>query len=216
MRVISVDTAGPIVGVGLWCNETATVRYERIKRGAEARLVPWALELCADAGIAMSDLNGVAVARGPGAFTGIRVGMATALGLAAGLRIEVAALSSLRSRALRLQHVLPVLSMLDARKGRVYASLFLDGVRVHDAADVDPGVALSWPEGPFVATGEGAVVYADAVVAAGGTLAEDAENPAVGVLAQLGAQAFRAGEGLSPRNVQPVYLREPDAKPPQR
>ena len=70
MRVLSVDTAGPVVGVGLVWDGQVSVRTERVRRGAEALLVPWAQALLAERGGAFKDLDGVAVARGPGAFTG--------------------------------------------------------------------------------------------------------------------------------------------------
>ena len=110
----------------------------------------------------------------------------------------------------------PVLSMLDARKGRVYAAWYdRDGGRVHGPADVGPDVAMSWATEPFVATGEGALVYAESVIAAGGTVAPHADDPAVRSLARRGAAGLAAGQGIDPVAVEPLYLRAPDAKRPR-
>lgn len=216
MVVLAIDTAGPVVGVALAVDEAVAVRTERVQRGAEARLIPWAQALGAEAGIALTALDGVAVAVGPGAFTGIRVGLATAVGLSLGLGIPLWGGSSLRSRAARIEGDLPVLSLLDARKARVYAALFRGGDEIAGPGDVDPAEAVAWAQGPFVAIGEGALVYREAIEAAGGTVADDAEHPGVDALARLAIAGLGRGEGRDPGEVRPVYLREPDATPRPR
>jgi len=214
MVVLAIDTAGPVVGVGLWARDRATERTERVRRGAEGRLVPWALELIEERGLKMADVQGVAVCKGPGAFTGIRVGMAAGAGLAHGLGVPLWSAMSLSTRAWRVGG--PVLSVLDARKGRVYAALFDgDGEVVRGPGDVDPDVAISWGHPRLAATGEGAIVFREKFEAAGLIVVEDAENPAVMALAERGAAALRRGEGVDPVTVEPLYLREPDAKPPK-
>lgn len=217
MRILALDTTGPVIGVALRVGEETRSFTERITRGGETRLVPWARELVAEAGIALADLDGVAVAAGPGAFTGLRVGLATAAGIALAAGIPVWAGSSLESRAWPHRGGTPVLSMLDARKGRVYAALFdADGSVRSGPGDVAPSVAVGWGTSPFRATGEGALVYRNAVEAAGGVVVEDADDPCVHALAALGAQGLAAGEGVLPEQVRPVYLRDADAKPPKR
>jgi len=211
--ILAFDTAGPVVGVALWTPDGVEERVERIRRGAETRLVPWAQELLDERDLSRSDIRMVAVSHGPGAFTGIRVGLAAAAGVAEGLGVPLWGRSSLDSRAARAGRDGEVLAMLDARKGRVYAALYRDGRLVEGPGDVAPEVALSWPSGSFVATGEGAVVYADRIE--GGSLTDDPEHPAVGVLASLAAVGLRNGEGADPATVVPVYLRAPDAKPPR-
>ena len=107
-----------------------------------------------------------------------------------------------------------VLSLLDARKQRVYACLYEQGEASISAgpADISAEEAAAWAGGPFVATGEGALVYADVLLAAGATLADGADDPAVDVLARLGGDAYARGEGVDAGAVSPVYLRRPDAK----
>jgi tRNA threonylcarbamoyladenosine biosynthesis protein TsaB len=209
-KILAFDTCGPVIGVALRVGEVTTLRCERVARGSETRLIPWVTALCAEAGIEPSALDGVAATVGPGAFTGIRVGLATATGLAMAIERPFWGIDSLTPRAARVGGT--VLALLDARKGRVYAARF-DGSRVVVApADVDPDTAIGWMTGgSFVATGEGALVYADRIVAAGGTVAADAEDPAVDVLAGMAAAAFVRGEGVDPVSVAPVYLREADA-----
>lgn len=212
MKVLAVDTAGPVIGVALRIDGETQQRTERVVRGSEARLVPWAVELCAQAGVRIADLDGIAVAVGPGAFTGLRVGLATATGLAFGAGLPVLGLSSLASRA----HGLPgtVLSMLDARKSRVYAQWFRDGASLTEAVDMDPELVAAQIEGAFLATGEGASVYAE-LLGDRATLAADWDDPSVDALARMGEEGLLRGEGVDPVDVRPTYLRLPDARPPK-
>lgn len=215
MRVLSLDTAGPVVGVCLLVDGDARTRLARVRRGAEAVLMPWILELLGEAGLVPSQLDGIGVSRGPGAFTGLRLGLATAGGLSLGAGCPVWGGVSLHSRAERVREEagdLPVLSLLDARKGRAYAELWRGDRLVVEPGDVPPEEALSWAGGPFLATGEGAIAFREAVLAAGGTIAREPEHPAVDTLARQAARALAAGEIAS---AEPLYLREPDARPPR-
>jgi tRNA threonylcarbamoyladenosine biosynthesis protein TsaB len=215
VNVVAVDTCGPVIGVALWAGGEVRVRTERVNRGSETRLVPWVQQLLAEAGLGLAQLDGVAATVGPGAFTGLRVGLATATGLSMAIGRPFWGTDSLEPRARRVGG--EVLAMLDARKARVYASWYAPD-RVSGPADVAPEVAIGWTRGsgPWKATGEGALVYADQVRAAGGTIAEEADDPAVGVLATLAAAALARGEGIDPVLATPLYLREADAVPPAR
>lgn len=216
MRLLAIDTAGPVVGVALWVDGSVLQRTERIARGAETRLVPWCMELCAEAGLTLSALDGIAAAAGPGAFTGLRVGLATAGGLGLALDRPVWLGDALLSRALRVHAPpTPLLSWLDARKQRVYAlALGAAGEVTSPAADVPPEAALDGVSGAFRATGEGALVYASLIEAAGGVVVCGADDPSVGTLAAMGVRGLDAGEGQAATALAPRYLRAPDAKVP--
>lgn len=213
MRLLGIDTCGPVIGVGLWVDGTVTQRIERVTRGAEARLMPWALDLCAEAGFSVRDLDGVGVSAGPGAFTGLRVGLAAATGVALGVGCPVWAGSSLAARAWRHRSADPVLSMLDARKGRVYAQGF--GGEPLEPADVAPELAVAWLDGAYRAVGEGALAYRDLVESSGGVVVDDADDPGLDGLLAMAARAFAEGESVAPEAVRPVYLRDADAKIPK-
>lgn len=214
MLVVGIDTAGPVVGVSLWDGARVFERTQRIRRGAEALLLPWLEELCQEAGVQPADITGVGVSAGPGAFTGLRVGMSTAAGLAFSLNVPLWSGSSLVSRGRRVFDGTPLLVLLDARKSKVYGQGFDEQMNVLGGpADVPPEEALSWMEGPFFATGEGAIVYREKVEAAGGTVLASAADPSVGALAQMAAEGIARGEGAPATQLSPVYLRPPDAKP---
>lgn len=214
MRVIAVDTAAPVLGVAVWADGRVASRSARVVRGGEALLAPWIAEVCAEVGAIPSDLDGVVVSTGPGAFTGLRVGVATASGLAVALGVPVLAVGSLEARARASGLGAPVLAWLDARKGRAYAAAFDERGRVlHEPADVAPEVAVGWMAPGFVAVGEGALVWREHVIAAGGTVAADADAPPVRSMATWGAEQLAAGVGGDAGALAPRYVRAPDAVP---
>lgn len=200
--IATIDTSGPVLGVAVGDAE----RIERIVRGAEGRILPWLFELCGG----FDRLEGVGVSVGPGAFTGLRVGLASAKGLAASLGIPLIGIGSLHSRGLRVD---ADLALLDARKGRVYAGQKSTG---YAPRDVDIQEAMQGLSPGFLATGEGAVVYREAILAAGGRIAEEADHPGVDAMVRLTLEALERGDQGDAAQVQPVYVRAPDAVPPRR
>jgi tRNA threonylcarbamoyladenosine biosynthesis protein TsaB len=210
VKVLAIDTAGPVAGVAWDDGLRVEVRAERLSRGTEQRLPAWIEEL---AGGRLAELDGIAVAAGPGAFTGLRVGLATAAGLAQALGVPVWPAPSLLPRAHAAGLGGRLLVMLDARKSRVYAALWEGDALVRGPADVPPEEALGWPGRPFRATGEGALVYRALVEAAGGSLVEQPDDPGVHELARLGRDALARGGGVRPEALTAGYLRPADAVP---
>jgi tRNA threonylcarbamoyladenosine biosynthesis protein TsaB len=213
--VLGVDTAGPVVSAAIHAEgQTLAAWSERIVRGADGVLMPAIAELLAQADADGFVLSRVAVSTGPGGFTGLRVGVATALGVAVARGVHVVAVSSLAARAALAPGEPLVLSLLDARKSRVYAGRFdTRGETPHllgEERDIAPAEAL--PTGPFLAVGEGALVYADAVRAAGGRVATDAGAGVAAAVARLGA----LGSPVDAGRVQLRYIRPPDAKVPRQ
>ncbi|MDO9280599.1 MAG: tRNA (adenosine(37)-N6)-threonylcarbamoyltransferase complex dimerization subunit type 1 TsaB, partial [Pseudomonadota bacterium] len=196
--------------VGLAAFDGDAARYvasARVTAGTEV----WLEEHLAAALGALSGLDRVAVTVGPGTFTGIRVGVAAALGLAFARRVEVTPISSLALRATLAPGEPRVLALLDARKGRVYGGWFDTRgpvpVAIGDEEDVTVDVAARGA--PGVAVGEGAAVFFDAVLAAGHRLHHaSADSPVAG-----GVTLCRSVAGRSPESVGLRYLREPDARP---
>jgi len=210
--ILAVDTAGPLVGLavvqgsrleGSWC--------ARVVRGAESRLVPAVQELlqgrCPDA---------LALSAGPGGFTGLRVGVATALGLASAWDRPVVPVSSLLVRAAMVPHQPAVLALLDARKGRFYGGLFDTRpelpVIVADERDVPLSELI--PAQPCIAVGEGAAVGRATLIEAGHRVAVQPDANPAPALARVGMLMFLSGAGVPAHAVGIRYLRAPDAVPP--
>lgn len=188
-------------------------------RAAEV-LAPLVAELLAQAGLAVKDVAGVACVRGPGSFTGIRVVLATAVGLSVGAGLPMAGLDHLpllaASAARRATGV--VVALTHARTDQVYVQSFLadDGVapmgppRALSVAGAADAVAEAAAVGPTWLVGEGAERHREvfaAVAPEAVFVGPDGNAPDPAVLVTAAAAATY---GFSP--VQPLYLRASDAE----
>ena len=143
--VLAIDTATPAVTAGVVAD--GDLLAERVSVDARAhaeRITPNVLAALADAGLRMADLGAVVVGCGPGPFTGLRVGMATAAAYGHALGVPVHGVCSLD--AIGGQTTGETLVVTDARRREVYWARYRDGVRIDGPAvsapaDVDPGVA---------------------------------------------------------------------------
>lgn len=107
--------------------------FETTEKGQAEGLIPLCEDVLAAAGLRWSDLTAIAVGTGPGNFTGVRIAVAAARGLALGLGIP--AIGVTRLQALAHGHALPVTAVADARRGEVYVQSFPDGQARLQAAD---------------------------------------------------------------------------------
>lgn len=145
--VLALDTATPAVTAGIVRRDDLTVLAERVTVDARAhaeRLTPNVVAALADAGLTMGDLEAVVVGCGPGPFTGLRAGMATAAAYGHALNIPVRGVCSLDAIGRRTTG--ETLVVTDARRREIYWARYRDGFRMEgpgvDApADVDPGAA---------------------------------------------------------------------------
>jgi tRNA threonylcarbamoyladenosine biosynthesis protein TsaB len=179
-------------------------------------LMPAVAEVMERAGVDFGDLDAIAVGVGPGTFTGLRIGVATArgLGMAAGLPLR--RVSSLAALAAGIEGALRM-PLIDARRGEVFASLF-DGERElwpPFVAAPDELVARLRRDGVTpLAAGDGSLRFRGMLEEAGIPVEpEDSEAHVVRAL-----HVCRLAEGSPdepPEAVLPEYLREPDAKPHQ-
>ena len=207
--VLGIDTAGPVVGAAVWHPGWVESWSARIVRKADGALMPAIAELLDSVG----SIDLVAVSTGPGAFTGLRVGVSMALGIAMARDVPVVAVSSLAARAACAGQS-RTLALLDARKGRVYAGLFdaTSPVPQLIGAEQDSALEGVLPDTAFVAVGEGALVFSDAISAAGGQVSPDAARCPADEVARIGM--LLRDTALDPGEVALRYLRPPDAKVP--
>jgi tRNA threonylcarbamoyl adenosine modification protein YeaZ len=196
--VLAIDTATPAVTAGVVAG--GEVLAERVTFDARAhaeQLTPNVLAALADAGLRMSDLAAVVVGCGPGPFTGLRVGMATAAAYGHALGVPVRGVCSLDAiGALTTGETLVV---TDARRREVYWARYRDGVRidgpsVNAPADVDPAGARAVAGSP-----EHAGLF-------GLPLCDPQYPSPVGLVAAV------ADWSAKPAALVPLYLRRPDAK----
>ena len=194
MLTLAFDTATDVATCALVRDEE--VLGERVSRAVT--VLADADELLREAGLGPRDLDLLVVGIGPGSFTGLRIGLAVARGLALALDLPVAGVSTLDALAAGAPGAVPV---LDARRGEVFVVLsgHVRGL-TPDMAEVDTGRTY---------VGSGAVRYRALIEEAGGIVPPD--GSAVHV-PRARFHALLAGEPCPAELVEPVYLRNPDAK----
>jgi len=227
MSYLGIDTATSRGSVAL-VRESRVIAVELLgERAWHAReLLPAIERLLGGAGLAPTALKGVGVAIGPGSFTGLRVGMATAKGLGYALHIGVTGLSTLEALARAAPPALteppPVLcAVLDAGRGEVYSATFhaeeVALSRLGPDRSYRPGDLVRQLPGGARLVGDGASVIRAAAAAAGLRLEiVDPTPPLAPVLALHAATTLRADSGYEPGRLQPNYIRPSDAEAARR
>ncbi|HEY4098333.1 MAG TPA: tRNA (adenosine(37)-N6)-threonylcarbamoyltransferase complex dimerization subunit type 1 TsaB [Baekduia sp.] len=220
--ILAFDTATPSTVVGVARPDGTLVAQGRHDPGEGERpghaqqLLALAHVALTEAGAPWSAITRLGTGVGPGTFTGLRIGVATARALAQGLDVEVVAIPTLRALALGPQAGGPVLAVLDARRGEAYVAAYAaDGTellapaawrpeRLADAVDLAPG--------PWQAVGDGALRFRAELEAAGvAVAADDADlhRVSAGPLCRLAAEAPPVDRDA----LVPEYVRAPDAIP---
>jgi tRNA threonylcarbamoyladenosine biosynthesis protein TsaB len=241
MIVLGFDTATPATAIGLRLADGRTLQARDDpapgeRPGHATRLLTLAAGLLAEAGIAWSALDRIAVGVGPGRFTGLRVGIATARGLAQSLDTQLVGISSLRALAEPLEAGgAPVLSVIDARRGEVFVAAYAARRELMSARTTSPeelrdifaripGPSVGTP-GPFAGTpgpsvgtpepqwavGDGAVRYRGRLETVGAIVPEDASP--LHRVSGAAICALALGRGAQEiEAVVPDYQRRPDAE----
>jgi tRNA threonylcarbamoyladenosine biosynthesis protein TsaB len=227
MKLLAIETCTEACSVALWLDGELYERYGVVPRQHAELTLPWAEELLAEAGIAKSQLDAIAVGRGPGAFTGVRLGISLAQGIALALDRPVVPVSTLAALAMRASLLaesigdgrqpasLSVLAAIDARMSELYVGHFdlRDGDAIalsEEALAVPDTVALPADRAGWYGVGTGFAALGGALGMRLGAqlLAMDAEAlPHASDIARLAVHAFARGEALAPERVEPAYLR---------
>ncbi|KGX84307.1 tRNA (adenosine(37)-N6)-threonylcarbamoyltransferase complex dimerization subunit type 1 TsaB [Pontibacillus marinus] len=126
MNVLAIDTSNQPLGVAVLKNSQVVAEYTKnIKKNHSVQLMPVINQLMSEAGLQPSELDRIAVANGPGSFTGIRIGLTTAKTLAWSLNIPIVAMSSLELLAYNGFYSNSLICpFFDARRGQVYTGLY--------------------------------------------------------------------------------------------
>ena len=223
MLILGIDTATPQVGCAIGGHEgvLASFHSARDRRHAET-LVPAIDFLLRSTRIELTEIGAVAVDNGPGLFTGLRVGVATAKAMASALRVPVVGVSSLDLLAFPVRWTNRLIaSVIDARRGEVFYALYRQvpgGVqRLSEPTVATPDELCSelLARGEeCLAVGDGALRYVDALEDLGRVEVGEAglAFPSAASLVQLShARALRE-EFVNAWEVEPVYLRKADAE----
>ena len=223
MLILGIETATAQVSVAIGGHEGVLGLFEVCRGRRHAETLTPAIEfVCHQAQTDIGEIGLVAVDVGPGLFTGMRVGLAAAKAIAQARRLPMIGVSSLDLLAFPLRHTTrPIVAVIDARKDEVFWSIYRPvpgGVqRIAEPAvgsidEVVADVVARRLDPLFV--GDGALRHRDAlIVGAGGEVADQfLAHPSAAPLVQLAhARALRE-EWVNPWEVQPMYLRAPDAQ----
>ena len=179
-----------------------------------AELLPAVHEAMCRAGVRFSDLDAIAVGRGPGTFTGLRIGLATARALAQANGLPVRGVSSLAALAAGMPAG-PRLALIDAKRGELYAALYEDGRELWPPFAARPEALLDRLReagAAPLAVGDGSLRFRAELEAAGVAVAP-ADSPLHVVSAAHLCRLALDAPDTAPEQVVPDYLRDPDAVP---
>lgn len=215
MRVLAVDTSTMAGGVAL-LDDTRVVGESLldVRTTHSERLMLAVDRVLADAGWGARDLDGLAVAVGPGSFTGLRIGLAAVKGLALAIDRPIAAVPTLDAMAAGLPWASrPVCPVLDARKGEVYACLYRwDAALMHrewDYLALSPEALATRITEPVLAVGDGATLVSSPLVT---VVRPVRRGPSAAAVGWLGVERLRHRDIVSAAALVPLYLRPSEAE----
>jgi tRNA threonylcarbamoyladenosine biosynthesis protein TsaB len=215
VRVLALDTATEACSAALLTDEGVISRFAEVGRGHAEEILGMVHAVLAEAALPLSRLDGIAASVGPGAFTGVRISVAVAQGLAFGASLPVVPVTTLEALALQAMDAgaRHALACLDARMGEVYWGCFAaDAARTLIACGelrVGPAAEVrASGTDPYHGIGRGFAAYPELAALAGLEVVSARALPDARDMARLGAVRLIAGEGIDPADLTPVYLRD--------
>lgn len=218
-RILAIDTATEACSVALYNQGEQHGRFAVCPREHTQRVLPMVQQVLSDAGLSLNDMDAVAFGQGPGSFTGVRIAIGIAQGLALGAELPMVGISTLAAMAqgaLRKVGATRVLAAIDARMGEVYWGEYQyhakgewlgeqservlnpqqarERLRHYDG--VWAGVGTGWQSYPDLAQN------VDLTVTDGQILLPDAQD-----MLPLAVAAWQKGRAVAVENATPVYLR---------
>ena len=222
MLILAIDTSTQATSVCL-AAQSGVVASARLGRGQRhGEFTATAIRFCLDrAGMTATDVTGVAVSLGPGAYTGMRVGIATAQTFAHAGGLPVVGLASLDVVAFAARHTRRrIYSVIDARRRELFWAAYRQspgGVqRIGEYSVGAPATLVSDIEASgeeVLAIGDGAVQHTAEIESVGATVGSwSTAHPEAAFLAELALPRFEREETQRPSDLHPIYLRKADAR----
>lgn len=214
VNLLAFEASTRRLSVALWRDGALTEKSADVPNGGSERLLPWANELLGEAGLGLSQLDGIAFGAGPGGFTGLRLACGVAQGLAYGLDVPVVPVCTLAALALGAGDG-RILACLDARMNEAYVAAYaVSGESVEQimAPKVGAGATVSLPEGDgWHGVGDGFAAWGEVLRQRMGQRlpSEDAAlMPAAAAVARLAAPVLQQGGGVPAAQAIPLYVRD--------
>lgn len=228
MLLLGIETSTTHASVALAHDSGLLASAQLGRPGAHGSFVAPAIAFChRHAQVEPADLTGVAVSLGPGRFTGMRVGIATAQMLAHSRGLPVVGLASLDLVAFTARYAeRPVCAVVDARRGELAWAFYRvasgeiqrrTDVRLGPpdrlAGEIEAGGEVEVADQPVLALGDGALAHRGLLVAAGAEVGDAAAGqPSAAALVALARPRFEREDTQRPEDLLPIYLRRPDAR----
>lgn len=219
MRILAIDTATEACSAALWNDGNTCAHFELCPREHTQRILPIVQDILTQGGVSLTDLDALAFGRGPGSFTGVRIGIGIAQGLALGAElpmIGVSTLATMAQGAWRKQGASRVLAAIDARMGEVYwAEYQRDAQGVWHGENTEAVLKpeavqqrLAELEGEWATVGTGWAAWPDMTQGANVTLSDgDVLLPEAEDMLPIACQLLEQGKTVAVDKTEPVYLR---------
>ncbi|BBV66355.1 TPA: tRNA (adenosine(37)-N6)-threonylcarbamoyltransferase complex dimerization subunit type 1 TsaB [Kluyvera ascorbata] len=219
MRILAIDTATEACSAALWNDGNTCAHFELCPREHTQRILPIVQDILTQGGVSLTDLDALAFGRGPGSFTGVRIGIGIAQGLALGAElpmIGVSTLATMAQGAWRKQGATRVLAAIDARMGEVYWAEYQrdeNGVWHGEESEavLKPEVVqqrLSELSGEWATVGTGWAAWPDMAQSANATLVDgNVTLPEAEDMLPIACAMLEQGKTVAVDKAEPVYLR---------
>ena len=221
LKLLALDTSTEACSVALCYNDQLLTLDEVCPQQHSKRILPMVQQLLAEAGASLTQLDGIVFGRGPGSFTGVRIGVGVTQGLAFGADLPVYGVSTLAAMAQaakRLHNATQVIAAIDARMAEVYIAHFSlsdalnNGLMQAQSEEIAIKPEALTPfnlAGTVMAVGTGWQTYAQQLSALQQvSIANDILYPSAQDMLALAAPAFAAGHFISAEQAEPVYVRD--------
>ena len=211
-RIILIETSTALCSVALAEGGAVTAYRESSAPKAHASLTAvFVQEVLAERGVALADCNAVCVSKGPGSYTGLRVGVSTAKGLCFGAGVPLLAvgtLDTLVAQAAESDYRF-IIPMIDARRMEVYSAVFENGIQVTDTTPVivdSESFAEYLEQGPCLFIGDGAGKCADVIRHPNAHFCQC--NPKASAMLRPALEALKEKRFEDVAYFEPFYLKE--------
>ncbi len=231
MKILAIDSSGLVASVAILIDDCLVAEYTtNFKKTHSQTLLPMLDEIVKMTGIELKDIDAIAVAAGPGSFTGLRIGSATAKGLGLALDKPVIEVPTVDALAFNLYNTkVLICPIMDARRNQVYTGLYsfqdneLEVVSAQRAVELNQlieEIQMIQEEtkeySNIIFLGDGVEVHRESLVEVFGNAVSFAPahlcKQRAGAVATLGAKYYREGKMVHARDHEPVYLRMSQAE----
>jgi tRNA threonylcarbamoyladenosine biosynthesis protein TsaB len=219
MKILAVETSTDACSAALFIDGDIQEKFAISPKEHTKLILPMIDQLMADAGLRPQQLDAVALSRGPGSFTGVRIAGGVVQGIAFGADVPVVPVSTLAAIAQDFFNHHPdvyvAFTAMDARMAEIFWGVYtrnaLGLAELTGAEAVTPANAVLYPETPGYGVGSGWAVYAEILSQRLGTLLQGTVAdiwPHAACIAQLGAYGYANGQAVAVEDAMPVYLRD--------